>query len=258
MSRILITGASGGLGTALAAIYAQPGNEMFLMGRDSSRLNACVAHCTTQGARAVPFAFDLRDSRQLEAAIETIHRDGPLDLAVFNAGVGGVSSIDCAVEPTGRVSEVVEVNLLAPLIGATLVAQEMAGAGGGRIVLIGSIAEQFPLSIAPSYSASKAGLAIFAKALRLRLKKHRIGVTLVSPGFIDTAMSQGLPTPRPFLVTPETAAAVIKRQIDEGRSTVVVPWQFRLIGRIAALLPDALIGAILIRSHEAALRAGRR
>jgi len=254
MSRILITGASGGLGAALAAAYSQPGNDLFLMGRDRPRLKACADDCSSRGARTTLADFDIRDLERLKAEIEKVQDEGPLDLAIFNAGVGGVSSIDRAVESIDRVQEVVEVNLLAPLIGATLVADPMAMVNGGRIVLIGSVAGQFPLPIAPSYSASKAGLAMFAEALRLRLRKHHVAVTLVSPGFIDTAMSRGLPTPRPFLISAEKAAAIIKREIDAGRSHVVLPWQFRLIGRISALLPSWAIGAILVRSHEVALR----
>lgn len=238
--------------------YSKSGHELFLMGRDQRRLAACADVCRKLGAQVKPIDFDLRDFQRLEQEIEKIHETGALDLAIFNAGIGGVSSIDRAVEPIDRVREVTEVNMIAPLLGATLVAAAMAVAGAGRIVFIGSVADQFALPIAPSYSASKVGLTMFSKALRLRLRKYGVAVTLVSPGFIDTPMSRGLPTPRPFLISPDVAAANIKRKINAGRNRVVVPWQFLLIGKIAHLLPERLVDLFLLRSYQDSLKRIRK
>ena len=102
-------------------------------------------------------------------------------------------------------------------MGANAIAAAMAGRGRGQIVLIGSIAESFPLPMAPTYAATKAGLRMFAEALGIRLAKHGVGVTLVSPGFIDTAMSRQVTEPKPFLMSADKAAAIIARGIARAR-----------------------------------------
>jgi short-subunit dehydrogenase len=123
----------------------------------------------------------------------------------------------------------------------------MGARGAGHIVLIGSIAAMFPLPMAPTYSGSKAGLMMFAEALRGRVKRHGVSVTLVSPGFIDTPMSQGLTEPRPFLITAEQAAAIIKKKVARGAGHIIVPWPFAVIAAIAGLIPKVLVRAVLSR-----------
>jgi short-subunit dehydrogenase len=137
------------------------------------------------------------------------------------------------------------VNFAAPVIGANAMAERMGQRRAGRIVLIGSIAALFPLPMAPVYSGSKAGLKMFAEALDARLRRHGVTVTLVSPGFIDTPMSQSVTEPKPFLMKPDKAAAVIKRKVAHGARHVVVPWQFAVIGALARLVPTALVRWIL-------------
>jgi short-subunit dehydrogenase len=124
----------------------------------------------------------------------------------------------------------------------------MARRGAGHIVLVGSIAESFPLPMAPTYAATKAGLKMFAQSLDIRMARYGVKVTLVSPGFIDTPMSQQVTEPKPFLMDADTAAGIIARRIAAGARTIVVPWQFAVIRGIAALLPRALLRLILARA----------
>ena len=123
----------------------------------------------------------------------------------------------------------------------------MAANGGGHIVMVGSIAESFPLPMAPSYVASKAGLAMFAEALGIRMARHGVTVSLVSPGFIDTPMSQGLTQPKPFLMSANRAAAIIARAVAAKKRRIVVPWQFIWLRGFAMLLPRAWLRAIVGR-----------
>src|SRR4029078_13235993 len=99
--------------------------------------------------------------------------------------------------------------------------------------------------MAAACSGTKAGLAIFAEAVELRLKKHGVGVTLISPGFIDTPMSRSVPPPKPFLMTAKGAAKIMRRKIDGGARRLIVPWQFALILALSRWVPRALIRAIL-------------
>ncbi|HVW73869.1 MAG TPA: SDR family NAD(P)-dependent oxidoreductase [Rhizomicrobium sp.] len=245
---ILITGASGGIGSALARFYAAPGVMLLLWGRDTTRLEETAAACRARGARCQVESFDLRDAGAQAARLAAADAATPIDLAIFNAGLGGTAPEGAAAETPEASRAVAEVNFVAPVTGANAMADAMARRGRGQIVLIGSIAESFPLPMAPTYAATKAGLRMFAEALGIRLARHGVGVTLVSPGFIDTAMSRQVTEPKPFLMTADKAAAIIARGIARGARTIVLPWQFALIRAAAGLLPRALLRAVLSRA----------
>jgi len=247
MTNILITGASSGIGAALANAYSMPGNHLVLCGRNRERLAASAEHCRAHGALVEEACFDITRFDQMVAALKTADEQNPIDIAILNAGLGGSVPRQRAAQDVAGTIAMSAVNFTAPLVAANLLAQRMAERGAGRIVLMGSVAGFFPLPMAPAYSATKAGLARFADALRLRLAHTGVGVTLVSPGFIDTPMSQGLKQPRPFLMAPDKAAAIIARQIARGARHLIVPWQFAMVYGAAKLIPAALIRAALQR-----------
>jgi short-subunit dehydrogenase len=244
---ILITGASSGIGAALARRYAAPGVHLELWGRDSDRLTAVAEACRARGASCDTACFDLADAGRLAASLQSADAAHPLDLAILNAGLGGSLPARRAGQDFDAAKLMIAVNFSAPVLAANLLADAMGARKSGRIVLIGSVAAAFPLPMAPVYAGTKAGLATFADALHLRLESFGVGVTLVSPGFVDTPMSQGLKEPRPFLIGVEKAAAMIVREIERGARHIVVPWQFAVIKAAAALLPRAALLAILSR-----------
>ncbi|MBA2589982.1 MAG: SDR family NAD(P)-dependent oxidoreductase [Alphaproteobacteria bacterium] len=241
---ILITGASSGIGAALARAYAGAGVTLLLWGRDEKRLDAVAVDCRARGAVVAIQVFDLRDA----AGFAGLLAEAPaLDIAIFNAGLGGSAPADVLAETPEAARALAEVNFTAPVVGANVIAGAMAARGAGHIVLVGSITESFPLPMAPTYAATKAGLKMFAEALGIRMARHGVKVTLVSPGFIDTPMSRKVIEPKPFLISAEAAAAIIVRKIEAGARTIVVPWQFAVIRGFANLLPRALLRAILSR-----------
>jgi short-subunit dehydrogenase len=242
---ILITGASSGIGTALARVYAAPGNRLVLWGQNEVRLNATAEECRARGASLDTACFDLTEFRQLVEHLEAADARNPIDLAIFNAGLGGSVPPGCVTQDVHATERMAGVNFTAPAIGANLLAERMAKRGRGRIVLVGSVAASFPLPMAPLYAGTKAGLALFAEALGLRLARYGVGVTLVSPGFVDTPMSQGLKEPRPFLISAEAAAAIIARRIDRGARHIIVPWQFAVIRIAVKLVPRRVVRALL-------------
>lgn len=245
---ILITGASGGIGSALARAYARPGVTLLLWGRDAARLEETAIACRRKGAVCQTGSFDLRDAQGLIGRLAATDAATPIDIAIFNAGLGGTAPVGAAAETPQASHAVAEVNFVAPVIGANAVAEAMARRGRGQIVLIGSIAESFPLPMAPTYAATKAGLRMFAEALGIRLAGRGVGVTLVSPGFIDTAMSRQVTEPKPFLMSADRAAAIIMRGVERRARTIVLPWQFGVIRAVTALLPRALLRAVLSRA----------
>jgi short-subunit dehydrogenase len=245
---ILITGASSGIGAGLARAHARAGTTLLLWGRDGARLEETAAACRALGAVAVVTAFDIRDIGTLTARLAEADAQTPIALAIFNAGLGGSVADDAAADAPEAAWAMAEVNFVAPVVGASLIADAMAKRGGGQIVLVGSIAESFPIPQAPVYAATKAGLRMYAEALGLRLARRGVTVTLVSPGFIDTPMSRQVTEAKPFLMTADAAAAVIARGIARRKKRIVVPWQFGVIRGFAELLPRPLLRWIVSRT----------
>lgn len=244
---ILITGASSGLGAALARAYAAPGRRLVLSGRDADRLAATAAVCRAQGAAAVEWPYDLRQTDALADALWRVDAGTPIDLAILNAGLGGFAGPDRHVEPVERAHAVASVNFTATVIAATALAERMAARGRGHIAIVGSIAESFPLPMAPTYAASKAGLRLFAEALDLRLAPRGVRVSLISPGFIETPMSRGLPFPKPFVMDVERAAQTLVRRLERRPRRIVIPWPFAVLRACAAVLPRGAVRAVLKR-----------
>jgi short-subunit dehydrogenase len=244
---ILITGASSGIGAALARAYARDGITLLLWGRDEVRLNQTAAQCRALGAATIIQSFDLRDAAGFVERLTVADAVTPIGMAIFNAGLGGTVPDGAYADSPQGAQAIAEVNFVAPVAGSSFIADAMARRGAGHIVLIGSISESFPLPMAPTYAATKAGLKLFAEALDIRIARYGVAVTLVSPGFIDTPMSRKVTGPKPFLMAADAAATIIARKIAAGARTIVVPWQFAVIRGVAGFLPRALLRLVLRR-----------
>ncbi|WCM25700.1 SDR family NAD(P)-dependent oxidoreductase [Sphingomonas sp. QA11] len=244
--RILITGASGGLGAALALHYAGPRRTLLLWGRDCDRLESVAAACREAGAEIVIRSLDFSDSAAAIAALEEEDERGPIGLALLAAGAGDVAAPGDLVEDAGQIVRLGLVNFVAASAMAATLARCMARRGEGRIVMIGSAAAFHALPFAAAYAGSKAGLARFAQALRLSVKEHGVQVTLVSPGFIDTAAGRQTAGPKPFLLQPADAAARIARAAARGQAHLIFPWPFALLRWVDRLLPMALRDRLLL------------
>ncbi len=242
---ILITGASSGIGAALARLYARERRAMVLWGRDRERLEAVAVSCRGLGAEVRTRILDLEDPRAaLGAALED-DATSPVELAVLSAGLGDMRPEGALTEDPERTIAVGLVNFVASTVLATALGRRMAARGHGRLVLIGSAAGFHALPLAPTYSGSKAGLARFADALSIALEPHGVDVLLVSPGFVDTPMSRRLASPKPFLLDVDVAAARIARAASRRRRHLVLPalfWWLRVGDR---LLPWPLRRRIL-------------
>ena len=247
-TKILITGASSGLGAALARVYAGPGVTLVLWGRDAARLDVVATQCRALGAATDAGNFDLADIPAMTARLSASDNETPIDLAIFCAGIGGMIPQDALAQDAQAAHLMAEVNFTSPTVGASLLSGLMAARKRGQIVLVGSIAESFALPMSPLYAGSKAGLALFAEALANRMTPHHVAVTLVSPGYIDTPMSQQLNKPRPFLLTAQQAAVILKRKITRRPRRIVIPWQFIWLRAIAVWLPKPLQRFILARA----------
>lgn len=244
--RILLVGASGGIGGALARHYARPGVHLTLWGRDMGRLAAVAEACRAAGASADVRSLDITDLDAAQHALAAEDEARPIDLALFASGAGDTRATSDKVEAAGLVARLAAINFAAPATLAAALGGRMAERGHGSIVLIGSAAAFHALPFAAAYSGTKAGLARFAEALRLGLREHGITVTLVSPGFVDTAAGREVPGPKPLMLAPNELAARIARAAALGRAHLVTPWPFVLLRLLDRVLPRTLRERLLL------------
>lgn len=244
-TRILVTGASGGLGSALARYYAGPEVVLSLWGRDPVRLEAVAQDCRAAGAQTQVRSLDISDVDAALAALAEEDAAASYDLALLASGRGDVRAAGTLVEDARMVARMGTVNFTAPAAMAAALADRMAQRRRGSIVLVGSAASFHALPFAAAYSGTKAGLARFAEALRIAVKPHGVSVTLVSPGFIDTAAGRKVPGPKPMLMSADAVAARIAKAAGRRQAHLVLPWPFIALRWLDRLLPRPLRDRVL-------------
>jgi short-subunit dehydrogenase len=237
---IAITGASSGIGAALAKRLAAPDRSLLLLGRDEARLASVAAACQLAGATVVAASADIRDRQRVEALLTGFDRDHPVDLFVANAGVLDGRHEHDVMEGRDTARLVLETNLMAAIDAAHALLPAMRVRKSGQIVFISSLAGLTPLADAPAYSASKAGLLSYGLALRDVVSTDGIGVHVACPGFIATAMAEIHIGPRPGEISADQAAVRILAGIGQGRALIgfpTLPFWFSLL---CLLLPESI------------------
>lgn len=243
--RVFITGASSGIGAALAAHYAARGAQLGLVARRADAL-ADVAR-GLPGSPAL-YAADVADARAMqEAAREFMARYGLPDIVVANAGVsvGTLTEHPEDVEVFERVMRTNVVGLAATFQPFVAPLRE---ARRGRLVGIASVAGMRGLPGAGAYSASKAAAITYLEALRIELRPHGVKVVTVCPGYVATPMTAVNKYRMPFILPADVAARRISRVIDAGRAYAVVPWQMALVARAMKLMPNAVFDRLFKRA----------
>jgi short-subunit dehydrogenase len=230
-ARVLVTGASSGIGRAAAERFAAAGAALVLHGRDLAALEALAGRT---GGRVV-----CADLAEPGAAARVAEAAGPVDVLVCNAGIGWAGPFTRMDAAT--VAELVAVNLAAPIELTRLLLPPMVARGRGRVVLVGSIAGRLGVAGEAVYAATKAGLEVFAESLRLELRGTGVAVTVLVPGIVDTAFfaRRGTPYPRggPRPVSAETAAEVLVRASAAGTAEAYVPRWLRLPVAVRGVVP---------------------
>ena len=244
---VVITGASSGIGAALALAYAEPGRPLGLIARNEERLLATATACEARGALVSHGTLDVMDAAALASWIASFDEKTPIEILIANAGVSGGRRPDGSHEDLETAVRQLRINLEGAVNSVHAVLEPMRRRQRGRLVLMSSLSALRALPDAPAYSASKAGLLAYGAALRGSLRAEGIGVTVVCPGFVTSPMSQRYLGPRPGELPAERAAAIIRRAIDKGKPRVAFPWHLAGAMRASHLLPCAWSDAIMRR-----------
>jgi short-subunit dehydrogenase len=235
--RAIITGASSGIGEALARELARRGWTLALLARRADLLDALVAELPTQ---SIALPCDVTDANAVSAAVRegTEALGGPFDLAVANAGVGITSNawkFNLAdAELMTRVNIIGMFNLFDAVIPS------MIERRSGRFAGVASLAGLRGLPSSSVYSATKAAMQAFLEASRVELGQYDVGVTTINPGFVVTAMIEKNRFNMPFLMKADEAARVIADGLERGKRVVEFPLPMSLLMRMARLLPAGL------------------
>jgi short-subunit dehydrogenase len=242
MQRVFITGASSGIGSALARQYAQTGAVLGLVARRGDALEALRATLPNSERHHV-YALDVTDSAALaEAAAQFIAAEGGADVVIANAGISQ-GTLTEFTEDLPVFKRIIEINVCAtvatfmPFI-ATM--KQQAATRPCRLVGIGSVAGIRGLPGAEAYSASKAAVISYCESLRVELRSSGIRVVTIVPGYIDTPMTQVNSYRMPFLMPVDQFARKVADAITHGQSYRVIPWQMGIVAKVLRLLPNGL------------------
>lgn len=234
---ILITGATGAIGGALAQIYAAHGVRLILHGRNPDRLQDVRHRCEGLGAVVDCFTLDVRGIEPLRTWVREVDRATPLDLVIANAGMNIDIGADGQGESWEAAEALLDTNMRATLALVDAVLPGMRARQSGQIALISSLAAYFGLPVTPSYCASKAAVKAYGEALRGWLAAEGIRVNVVMPGYVDSPMCRAMPGPKPFLLRPERAAQLIRTGLEKNKARISFPFPLNLGTWALAVLP---------------------
>lgn len=253
MQRIIITGASSGIGAALARHYATKGATLGLVARQRGVLEQLQAELN---AACEIYPADVRDvSAMREAARHFIARHGVPDVVIANAGISAGTQTDLA-EDIEAFQAILDTNLVGMVKTFQPFLTAMLEEGRGRLVGIASVAGYRGLPGASAYSASKAAAISYLESLRVELRKSGVKVVTICPGYVATSMTAGNPYPMPFILDADSAARVMAAIIERGSSFAVLPWQMAILARLLRLLPDGLYDALFAKAPRKPRRSG--
>lgn len=249
---ILITGASSGIGEALALHYAAKDVQLYLTGRDQERLEGIVSRCETKGAVVNGRTLDVVDK---EAMAQWISGLVPLDLVIANAGISGGSGGVMNGEPINQARKIFDVNLMGVLntIEPSLEAM-LAGNHKGQIALVSSLSGFRGWPSAPAYSASKGAVRFYGEAMRGVLKDSGIQVNVICPGFVKSRITDANEFSMPMLMTADKAAEIIARGLAKNKGRICFPLPVHFCSWLIGTLPDGLAQIILSKAPQKGLR----
>ena len=233
---ILITGASSGIGEALALECARRGaSKLFICGRNQERLEAVAAKCRAEGAEVHPRVLDVADEDATRAWVDECEALAPLELVFSNAGIGTGIENETNVRRTFATNVAGNLNVVLPAL--TCFRTRPDRSGRRQIVITASIAGYAPLSTCPSYSATKSCMKTWALAWRKPLAREGIRMNVICPGFIRSRITDRNTCPMPFFMEADRAARIILDRVDRNVGLIAFPWPMRLASWFLSICP---------------------
>ena len=248
---VFLTGASSGIGEALAIAIAGKGATLGLLARREELLRDLATRCESAGAAARFFSCDVTDAVAVRRAADELRREfGKIDILIANAGTGGNNRATRSLEPSA-VKQVIDINLLGAVNSVHAVLREMLEHGSGQLVAISSLAGIRGLPGSAAYSASKAGMTAFFESVRLDTAGKGLTVTIIQPGFIKTPLTSGRTNKMPFLMELDDAIPMFLKAIENKQKFAAFPWQLAAVVRAGKVFPawlyDRVAGRVRFR-----------
>jgi len=244
---VVITGASSGIGAALAVRYAPGRGVLGLIGRDRERLERVAERCRAHGGGVRTAHIDVRDRLALAAWLEEFDRESPVDIVIANAGVSTGTLQNGKLEDSDAAYAVLQTNVLGMLNTVQPLIPVMLRRRRGRIAIMSSIAALFPLADSSAYCASKAAALSYGLALRGHLYDAGVRVTVICPGYVTSPMTERIKAWKPLEISAEVAADRIVKALEKDRAVVTFPWLLAFAARLGAAIPDGLRRAAIKR-----------
>ena len=242
---ILITGASRGIGRALAIAYSKPDVNLFLCSRNSSKLEETKKLCQALKANIFCEIIDVKNESAMKNWIDKIEENYPLDLVIANAGIS--AGTDGGPESTAQIKEIFAINLDGLLNTINPAIAKMKIRQKGQIALISSLAGFRGLPSSPAYSASKAAVRVYGEALRGNLSKQGIKVNVICPGYVKTPMTDVNTFPMPLLMESEKCAKIIVDGLARNKSRIAFPFPLYFVVWLCALLSPKITDPIFAK-----------
>jgi NADP-dependent 3-hydroxy acid dehydrogenase YdfG len=246
---VLLTGASSGIGEALALALADRGAILGLVARRKTNLSVLAKACEAKGATAFVYAADVTDAKAIADAAEGMRKEfGHIDIMIANAGISGADEATRDYEPES-VKNVIDINLLGAVNAVHAVLPAMIERGSGQLVAISSLAGIRGLPKSAAYSASKAGMTAFFESVRLDTLGKGVDVTIIQPGFILTPLTAGRTNNMPFLMKLDDAIPLFIKAIEKKKKFASFPFPLASIVRIGKIFPTWLYDRIASRAR---------
>lgn len=241
---VLLTGASSGIGAALAVALSNRGAIVGLLARRQDKLVAICKEIESTGGNARILMADVTDSTAVAAAAAKLRDEfGRIDILIANAGIGGNNRETREFE-ADALAKVIDINLVGAMNSVSAVLPQMLQEKQGQLVAISSLAGSRGLPKSAAYSASKAGMNAFFESVRLDVMQRGIDVTIIQPGFIKTPLTSGRSSKMPFIMELDDSIAYFLKAIEKQRKFFSFPWQLAALVRAARFLPAFLYDRI--------------